>query len=338
MMKETLKASTVTFYQGHLDAAHSPGAGIAAGPQVRRADCRQLVFACRAKGLQVTTVRGIVRTLSTILSQAVDDELLSAIRRCVWASISVTRMTRNPRSIPSPARRRHTSSRPPACSSRTGIRGCLRASHRHALGRTARAAVGRHRLARRLRAGHAQHCARPPDHAEESSAAACRLSRQLRRGCGSGVASSVARGWRRGTRARTGCLPRSPERRSTSRMSGRCLIGSSTPRGSSDEVRIRCGTRSRRCCWRTGEPITYVSRQLGHKDASITLRVYAHWLPDTTARKGVDRLDETPLSASQTAPSDRRESTNRAKSFSGMVSRLGIEPTTRRLRVCCSAN
>jgi integrase len=46
-----------------------------------------------------------------------------------------------------------------------------------------------------------------------------------------------------------------------------------------------------------GEPITYVSRQLGHRDASITLRVYAHWLPDTSARKGVDRLDETQPSA-----------------------------------------
>jgi integrase len=41
-----------------------------------------------------------------------------------------------------------------------------------------------------------------------------------------------------------------------------------------------------------GEPITYVSRQLGHKDASITLRVYAHWLPDTSGRRGVDRLDD----------------------------------------------
>ena len=29
-----------------------------------------------------------------------------------------------------------------------------------------------------------------------------------------------------------------------------------------------------------GQPITYVSRQLGHRDASITLRVSAHWLPD----------------------------------------------------------
>ena len=31
-----------------------------------------------------------------------------------------------------------------------------------------------------------------------------------------------------------------------------------------------------------GAPITYVSRQLGHKDAAITLRVYAHGLPDAS--------------------------------------------------------
>lgn len=42
-----------------------------------------------------------------------------------------------------------------------------------------------------------------------------------------------------------------------------------------------------------GAPITYVSRQLGHKDASITLRVYAHWLPDASTRRLVDLLDDT---------------------------------------------
>ena len=46
-----------------------------------------------------------------------------------------------------------------------------------------------------------------------------------------------------------------------------------------------------------GEPITYVSSQMGHKDSAITLRVYAHWLPDSTSRKGVDRLDEYPAVA-----------------------------------------
>jgi len=39
----------------------------------------------------------------------------------------------------------------------------------------------------------------------------------------------------------------------------------------------------------TGAPITHVSQQPGHRDASITLRVYAHWLPDVSRR--VDRLD-----------------------------------------------
>jgi integrase len=33
-------------------------------------------------------------------------------------------------------------------------------------------------------------------------------------------------------------------------------------------------------------------RQLGHRDASITLRVYAHWVPDTSAAKAVDLLDD----------------------------------------------
>jgi integrase len=46
-----------------------------------------------------------------------------------------------------------------------------------------------------------------------------------------------------------------------------------------------------------GEPITYVSRQLRHKDSAITLRVYAQWLPESTGRKGVDRLDENPAVA-----------------------------------------
>jgi integrase len=40
-----------------------------------------------------------------------------------------------------------------------------------------------------------------------------------------------------------------------------------------------------------GALITYVSQQLGHADASITLRVYAHYLPDASQRE-VDRLDD----------------------------------------------
>jgi hypothetical protein len=50
-----------------------------AGPSsIVRRDCPDLVTTCRAKGLSRGSVRGIVRTLSTILSQAVEDDLLEA--------------------------------------------------------------------------------------------------------------------------------------------------------------------------------------------------------------------------------------------------------------------
>ena len=50
-----------------------------------------------------------------------------------------------------------------------------------------------------------------------------------------------------------------------------------------------------------GAPITYVSQQLGHRDASIPLRVYAHWLPDASRREA-DRLDALQLSATPAQP------------------------------------
>jgi integrase len=55
-----------------------------------------------------------------------------------------------------------------------------------------------------------------------------------------------------------------------------------------------------RCCacratllLQAGAPITYVSQQLGHADAVITLRVYARYLPDAV-RKEVDLRDRQP--------------------------------------------
>ena len=77
-MKGTLKASTVAFYEGHLERHVFPALGIRQVASLRRSDCREFVTRCRAKGLKVTTVRGIARTLSTILTQAVEDELLPA--------------------------------------------------------------------------------------------------------------------------------------------------------------------------------------------------------------------------------------------------------------------
>ena len=86
-----------------------------------------------------------------------------------------------------------------------------------------------------------------------------------------------------------------------------------------------------------GAPITYVRRQLGHRDAAITLRVYAHCLLDGSRDKFVNLLDDTHLDASQTGKNVGDEGMP-LSAYAAMVSRVGIEPTTRRLRVCCSAN
>jgi len=88
-----------------------------------------------------------------------------------------------------------------------------------------------------------------------------------------------------------------------------------------------------------GAPITYVSRQLGHKDPSITLRVYSHWLPDNSLEELVDVLDDAAPRGPQTAPTASAGEVQEAVSgVDSVVSRGGIEPPTRRLRVCCSAN
>jgi len=88
-----------------------------------------------------------------------------------------------------------------------------------------------------------------------------------------------------------------------------------------------------------GVPITYVAAQLGHRDPSITLRVYSHWLPDASRARLVDRLDERTADGPQAAPpAFDVQDQNTLSRFDSVVSRGGIEPPTRRLRVCCSAN
>ena len=73
-----LKTSTVTFYETNLARYIRPAFGDRLLSSFSREDCRQLIANCRAKGLRVATVRGIVRTVSTVLSEAVEDGLLAA--------------------------------------------------------------------------------------------------------------------------------------------------------------------------------------------------------------------------------------------------------------------
>jgi integrase len=75
---QNLKASTLYFYVDNLENHILPLLGQRAVTGITRKDCRQLVTTARGKGLKISTVRGIVRTLSVVLSLAVEDEHLPA--------------------------------------------------------------------------------------------------------------------------------------------------------------------------------------------------------------------------------------------------------------------
>ena len=73
-----LKASTIRFYSDNLRRYVLPVYGVRPLQQLTRQDCRELIATCRGKGLKLNTVKGIARTLSALLSQAVEDDKIAA--------------------------------------------------------------------------------------------------------------------------------------------------------------------------------------------------------------------------------------------------------------------
>lgn len=76
--ESTWKASTHRFYRFNVNLHIVPTLGQSKVASLRRRDCKSFVAACRAKGLKRASVTGVNRTLSALLSQAVEDELLPA--------------------------------------------------------------------------------------------------------------------------------------------------------------------------------------------------------------------------------------------------------------------
>ncbi|MEP6593960.1 MAG: site-specific integrase, partial [Acidobacteriota bacterium] len=74
----TRKASTQRFYTFNLNLHILPVLGAKPVASLKRADCRELMTGCKAKGLQPASMRGVNRTLSAVLSQAVEDGWLPA--------------------------------------------------------------------------------------------------------------------------------------------------------------------------------------------------------------------------------------------------------------------
>jgi integrase len=85
-----------------------------------------------------------------------------------------------------------------------------------------------------------------------------------------------------------------------------------------------------------------VMETLGHSQISLTLDTYSHVLPGLQA-EAANRMQEALgengcQNGCQTETSASADEQERQNSEGKVVSREGIEPSTRRLRVCCSAN
>ena len=83
-----------------------------------------------------------------------------------------------------------------------------------------------------------------------------------------------------------------------------------------------------------------VMETLGHSQISLTLDTYSHVLPRIQA-EAAKRMDDALGIGCQNGcqkENEAREDQKSPNSGENLVSRGGIEPPTRRLRVCCSAN
>jgi integrase len=75
---QACKFSTARIYDVNLRRHVLPVLGPKLLASLARGDCRTLIAACRAKGLSPKTIENVCRTVSSILSQAVEDGLLAA--------------------------------------------------------------------------------------------------------------------------------------------------------------------------------------------------------------------------------------------------------------------
>ena len=289
----SLKASTVGFYHDNFAQHVFPALGTRFVASIRRADCRELVAACRAKGLALTTVRGIARTLSVVLTAAVEDEIMQANPALRLGQY--LRRGDEPEAEPDPFTREEAEHLVAVAAESfpawhpwvlAGLRTGLRAGE--LLGLQWGDVDWRGRFLQITRSIVRGKETTPKNHQRRRVDLSPQLRAVLRRWRAQQSATWLGRGDSRpvwifpsnmGTR-----LDESNVRKAFNRILDKAELHRRGPH----QMRHTFAS----LLLQAGVPITYVSRQLGHRDSAITLRVYAHWLPEAGADKGVDQLDD----------------------------------------------
>jgi integrase len=313
-----LKASTLRFYGDNLKRHVLPALGHRPVSALNRADCRTFVAMLRAKGLKLNTVRGISRTLSVVLSQAVEDEKLPAnpalrlgryLRRGDEPETVIQPLT-----SPEAARLVAVADAEFArwhpwllCALRTGMRlGELLALQWGDIDWQGHFLVVQRNIVRGILTSPKSHQRRRVDMTPQLEAALLVWRRALRRR------------WLKKGEPMPGWVFPSLEGTALEERNARTAFARVLEKAKLRQIRIHDLRHTyATLLLQAGAPITYVSQQLGHRDASITLRVYAHWLPDASRREA-DRLDTLQQSASLAHPEDGIDDPAIAAKFFGL--------------------
>ncbi len=303
-LHSNLKASTVKFYGDNLTRHVLPLLGARIVGSITRADCRLLIGASREKGLKLATVKGIARTLSSLLSQAVEDDKLPAnpalrmgryLRRGDEAKPVIQPLTREEAThLVATAAAQYPRWHPwILCALRTGLRsGELLAFQWRDIDWHGGFLLIQRNLVRGVLTSPKSHQRRRVD-----------MSAQL---------AATLLEWRRQQRAR--CLEKAVavpdwvfpslegtplEERNVRHVFKRLLEKADLRQIRIHDLRHTYAS----LLLQQGESVVYVKEQLGHSSIQLTVDTYGHLIPGAN-RAAVDRLDDAPThpSASQAHP------------------------------------
>jgi len=336
----SLKASSHAFYDRNLRAYILPLLGSRQVSSLRRQDARDLVAALREKNLRVATVRGIARTLSTILSQAVEDDLLPAnpalrLGRYLRAGDEQKRvidpLIRGEALHLLAVAREHFPRWHPLlmCALRTGMRqGELLALRWADVDFTGRFVGVNRSLVRGILTTPKNHRRRRVDMSGQLADTLATLQRRQRQ-------EALEEGTERPK-----VVFASNERTMLDEANVRHAFYRVLEKGKMRRIRFHDLRHTfASLLIQQGESLAYVKDQMGHSSIQVTVDIYGHLVPGGN-RAAVDRLDDDAQPNATPAQPDATDddAVNDVSPLLGMVSRDGIEPSTRRLRVCCSAN
>ncbi len=299
-LNANLKASTVRFYTDNLTRHVLPLLGGRPLSSISRADGRLLITVSREKGLKLATVKGISRTLSSLLSQAMEDEKLP-VNPCL-------RMGRYLRRGDEPKRVIQPLSREEAahlvavaaaefsrwhpwvlCALRTGMRaGELLALQWGDIDWYGGFIVVQRNLVRGVLTSPKSHQRRRVDMSAQLAATLLALRRARRARC-------LAKGEEMPAWVFPSLEGTPLEERNVRHVFTRLL-----ERAELRQVRIHDLRHTyASLLLQQGESIVYVKEQLGHASIQITVDTYGHLMPGAN-RAAVDRLDDARVQPSAT--------------------------------------